>query len=454
MPKINTSVKEQIITSNLSVTYFPGQSNEVKSLDNVSLSIYEGEFIIFFGPSGCGKSTLLYSIADLENYKGDVLVEGKKIRNLSKREKTEYCRQTIGMVFQAYHLIPTLNVMQNIALPLMSAGVPAKERKERVMELLTRFGVHNQAYRLPNQLSGGQQQRVAICRAVVNNPKILLADEPLGNLDSKSAAEVIKLFKNINIKSKKTVILVTHDPTYLDIAHRVFFIKDGKLIDVKVNKDIKTEISEDTVFPAEDHAKELDFISDHYSKFKESDAGFLMRAFKAKNLATMALTNFSVKEFDLFRQKVEKSLKLNDGFSSVLEFLDKNSEEGGLGLDSRTAKKIANKLSSLAKELKIGDQLPVVDSKHSSNDSVKKKEEDKVISLRKALFDELNIVLEDFSSLTIIDSAILQRVRGQIDSKELFLLLDKPLKDGGAGLDRRIATKILKRLEIWLIGHK
>lgn len=257
MPKTNSEVKEQIITSNLSVTYFPGQSNEVKSLDKVSLSIYEGEFIIFFGPSGCGKSTLLYSIADLENYQGDVLVEGKKIRDLSRKDKVEYCRQTIGMVFQAYHLIPTLNVIQNVALPLISAGVPAKERKERALELLTRFGVNNQAYRLPNQLSGGQQQRVAICRAVINSPKILLADEPLGNLDSKSAEEVIKLFKDININSKKTVILVTHDPTYLDIAHRVFFIKDGKLIDVKVNKDIKKEISKDTVFPTEGHAKQL-----------------------------------------------------------------------------------------------------------------------------------------------------------------------------------------------------
>ncbi len=454
MSKTNPNIKEQIVASNLSVTYFPGQSNEVRSLDNVNLSIYEGEFIIFFGPSGCGKSTLLYSIADLENYKGEILVEGEKIRELPKKEKVRYCRHTIGMVFQAYHLIPTLNVMQNVALPLTSAGVPVKERRERVMDLLTRFGVNNQAYRLPSQLSGGQQQRVAICRAVINNPKILLADEPLGNLDSRSAEEVIKLFKDININSKKTVILVTHDPTYLDIAHRVFFIKDGRIIDIKVNKDIKTEICSSTVFPAEGHAKELDFMSEHYSKFKVAEPGFLMRAFKARNLATMALTNFSVDEFDLFRQKVEQSLRLNDDFDLVLDFLDKNSEEGGLGLDARTAKKITQQLRSLAKELKISEELPLVDSTHIRDNKTGKKEEDKVISLRRALFDELNVELEDFSSLTIIDSAILQRIRGEIDSKELFLLLDKPIRDGGAGLDRRLANKMLKRLEIWLIGHK
>ena len=134
--------------------------------------------------------------------------------------------------------------------------------------------------------------------------------------------------------------------------------------------------------------------------------------------------------------------------------MDKNSEEGGLGLDLRTAKKIVQQLSSLAKELNISEALPVVDSSHLRDSSIEKKEEDKVISLRRALFDELNVVLTDFSSLMIIDSAILQRVRGEIDSKELFLLLDKPLKEGGAGLDRRLASKMIKRLEIWLIGHK
>lgn len=126
----NKEKKEQIVASSLSVTYFPGQSNEVRSLDDVNLSISEGEFIIFFGPSGCGKSTLLYAIANLEKYQGDVVVEGKKISELSRKEKIAYSRNTVGMVFQAFHLIPTLNVMQNVALPLISAGVPLKEKKE------------------------------------------------------------------------------------------------------------------------------------------------------------------------------------------------------------------------------------------------------------------------------------------------------------------------------------
>lgn len=203
MTETATKTKAQIVVSSLSVTYMKGKENEVRSLDNINLTIYEGEFIIFFGPSGCGKSTLLYSIANLEKFQGSVVVEEKEINKLVKKEKVSYSRDTIGMVFQAYHLIPTLSVIQNVSLPLISSGVAAPERNARSTELLQRFGVATQANKLPNELSGGQQQRVAICRAVVNNPKIILADEPLGNLDSKSADEVIKLFKDINIRLKK-----------------------------------------------------------------------------------------------------------------------------------------------------------------------------------------------------------------------------------------------------------
>ena len=135
---------------------------------------------------------------------------------MSSREKELHFRNTIGMVFQAFYLIPTLSIIQNVALPMMAAGVKPLERQKTAMDLLTRFGVGAQANKLPRELSGGQQQRVAICRAVVNNPHIILADEPLGNLDSHSANEVVQLLKDLNTNFKKTVILVTHDPTYLN----------------------------------------------------------------------------------------------------------------------------------------------------------------------------------------------------------------------------------------------
>lgn len=233
----------QIIAKHLSVTYFPGQSNEIKSLSDLSFVIEEGEFIIFFGPSGCGKSTLLYSIAGLERWHGELRVEGVDLQTMNAKEKEIYHREHIGMIFQSFYLIPTISVLQNVALPLVLAGVPRKEREKRAMSLLERFGVKSQANKLPSALSGGQQQRVAICRAVINNPKIILADEPLGNLDSKSAAEVVGLFKELNGNFGKTVILVTNDPTYLDLANRVFFIKDGILVNIKINRPLGSPIS-------------------------------------------------------------------------------------------------------------------------------------------------------------------------------------------------------------------
>jgi len=452
--KKNNNSQEQIKVKSLSVTYFPGQSNEVKSLDDINFSIQEGEFIIFFGPSGCGKSTLLYSIAGLEKFAGNVWVDGKDIKQLSNQEKVDYSRKKIGMVFQAYHLIPTLNVFQNVSLPLIAAKIKSVNREKRVMELLSRFGVSIQARRLPNQLSGGQQQRVAICRAVVNDPDILLVDEPLGNLDSKSAAEVVKLFKDINSRLKKTVILVTHDPTYLDIAHRVFFIKDGRLIDIKVNRDINQDVELSQEFASNNHVKELDFLSSHYSPLKESGADSLMRAFKAKNLSTLALTGFSVEEFDAFRGKVEQSLKENDDFKRVERFLDVNQEDGGLGLDIRTAKKITKQLRALFEEFKISEDLPKTNSTNINSQEVREEEESDTKAMRRAIFDELNVNLEDIQSLRIIDEAILNRMRGKIDVKELNLILDKPLEQGGASLDKRLVRKIIKRLEIWLMGHK
>lgn len=454
MSSMKTTTKEQIVASSLSVTYFPGQSNEVKSLDDINLSIYEGEFIIFFGPSGCGKSTLLYSIANLESFQGKLSVNGENIKELSRRNKERYHRDTIGMVFQAYHLIPTLSVLQNVALPLISAGVNPKERKARAMELLTRFGVNKQANKLPSELSGGQQQRVAICRAVINNPNILLADEPLGNLDSKSAAEVIELFKDINIRLGKTVILVTHDPTYLDIAHRVFFIKDGRLVDTKVNRDIKDKVTVQDNFVTNAHTKELDFLSHHYSKFKSHRPGFLIRSFQAKNIATLALAGMSADDFDLFREKVEASLYKRDAFKSVQEFLDVNPDEGGLGFDKRTATKISKHLQLLALELKASEDLPEVDSVHERTDKVMAEEDREEVIIRRSIFDELDIRLKNFESLKVIDQAILARIRGEITRKELFVLFHEPLRKGGAGLANRLASKLAKRLEVWLIGHK
>jgi putative ABC transport system ATP-binding protein len=224
---------------NVTKTYQLGDI-EVKALQNVNLEIYSGEFICFFGQSGCGKSTLLSLIAGLQGPStGEIYVRGDKLSGLDNEGLAKYRRSKIGIVFQSFNLIPSMNIVENIALPLTFARISKKQRLERAKSLLDTVGLTKYADHTSSQLSGGQQQRVAIARSLVTAPWILLADEPTGNLDSKSANEVMRLLISLNRKSKRTVILITHNPEYLDYADRVFFMQDGKIVKTQVNSKVK-----------------------------------------------------------------------------------------------------------------------------------------------------------------------------------------------------------------------
>lgn len=213
---------------------------KVQALASVNLEIYSGEFIIFFGPSGCGKSTLMSMIAGLQPPSGGkILIRGEDLSNLNADELSAHRRNKIGMVFQSFNLISTMNVVENIALPLAFSRISKKRRMDRAENLLEVVGMSEYKSHTPAELSGGQQQRIAIARSLVANPWIILADEPTGNLDSKSANEVMRLLISLNRKSKRTVVLITHNPDYLDYADRVFFLKDGKVVETKVNAKVK-----------------------------------------------------------------------------------------------------------------------------------------------------------------------------------------------------------------------
>ena len=200
--------------------------NKVIALRDINLSVEEGEFLIIMGPSGSGKSTLLHIIGCLDTpTKGKVYIEGKEV---SKMDLVKVRRKYIGFVFQQFNLIPNLNVYENVELPLIFSGVPKEKREKKVIEILERLGLSNRIYHYPNQLSGGQKQRVAIARALINNPKYILADEPTGNLDSKTGKEVMELFKELN-EEGRTIILVTHDPNVAKYGSRIVYIKDGCL---------------------------------------------------------------------------------------------------------------------------------------------------------------------------------------------------------------------------------
>jgi len=210
-------------------------SSKVLALDNVSLKIPTGSFYAIMGPSGSGKTTLINIIGLLDKpSKGKVLIDGIDVGNLPEKKINHIRMKKIGFVFQLFHLIPWLTVLQNVEVPLMIAGVPKNVRRKRAIELLKMVGLENRIHHRPTQLSGGEQQRVAIARALANNPEIILADEPTGNLDSKTGHEIMEALAKLNRYEHKTVIVVTHDPEVASYANTIVYLRDGKVQRIEV----------------------------------------------------------------------------------------------------------------------------------------------------------------------------------------------------------------------------
>ncbi len=202
----------------------------IEILHGVSLTIHAGEFVAITGPSGSGKSTLLHIIGLLDNAtSGQYLLHEQNVTSLTEDEQAHVRNKEIGFVFQSFNLLQRTTVLENVILPAIYAGTPPAERANRGVELLTKVGLGEHINKKPNQLSGGQQQRVAIARALMNNPTIILGDEPTGNLDSKSGTDVMNILKDLH-KEGKTIVLITHDPAIAKQAERIITIKDGVIV--------------------------------------------------------------------------------------------------------------------------------------------------------------------------------------------------------------------------------
>lgn len=206
------------------------QFYEVHALNGVTMKIEKGDFVAIMGPSGSGKSTLLHLIGCLDRpTKGRVVINGVETSKLGDNELTRLRRDAIGFIFQQYNLVPTLTAMENVELPMIFKRISKEERRKRAFELLKLVGIEEIANRKPSEISGGQQQRVAIARAMANEPKILLCDEPTGNLDSKTGRQVMEIVRKMNEEKEVTVVLVTHDLSLADYADRIVRIRDGKI---------------------------------------------------------------------------------------------------------------------------------------------------------------------------------------------------------------------------------
>lgn len=225
-------MKPVIELKQVSKTYKMGEV-EVQALKNVNLKIRRKEFVAIMGPSGSGKSTLLHMIGCLDRpSSGKVFLDGVDVSKLNDSELARLRGNKIGFVFQLFYLYPTLTAQENVELPMMIVEQDKKERRKRVLELLKIVGLEKRAEHLPSQLSGGERQRVAIARALANNPALLLADEPTGNLDSKAGKEIMELFVNLN-KEGITIVMVTHDEYIASHAESIVKIKDGRIQEVK-----------------------------------------------------------------------------------------------------------------------------------------------------------------------------------------------------------------------------
>lgn len=224
-----------IQTKNLTKIYNPGKSNEVRALEDISLAISEKQLTVFYGPSGSGKTTLLALLGTLERpTSGELLLKGNDITRLSEVGLCRLRRQTIGFIFQAFHLISRLSAWENVAYPLIPVGINAKDRRERAGWLLEQLGLKDRMTQRPEELSGGEQQRVAIARALIQDPEIIIADEPTSNIDAEAVDILLSLFSDFK-KKGKAIIVASHDPVFKNQAEALFYLKRGRMLKSEVD---------------------------------------------------------------------------------------------------------------------------------------------------------------------------------------------------------------------------
>ena len=230
---------EVIRVENLSRSY-KTEAGVFIALKSASLTVCKGEFIAIMGPSGSGKSTFMNMLGCLDTpTSGNYFLSGKNVANMPKDELAIFRNQTLGFVFQGFNLLPKMSLLDNVALPLIYAGIDKKMRQERAMKLLKKVGLEKHWHHLPNQISGGQQQRVAIARALAVQPKLILADEPTGNLDSHTSVEIMQLFQELNDTQNITIVLVTHEPDIATYAKRQVRFFDGQIVGDVVSQQVK-----------------------------------------------------------------------------------------------------------------------------------------------------------------------------------------------------------------------
>lgn len=414
--------------SNLKVIYNLGKLNEYSALKDINLEIYPGEYVTFFGPSGCGKSTLLYVIAGLEMpTSGEVTINQKNPKQLKNKELVDFHRYTIGMVFQAYYLIPHLNILNNVMLPRIFSGTDLDKRIEKTKELMDRFGIGDLAKRKPSQLSGGQQQRVAIARALVNDPLILLADEPVGNLDSKNSEIVLNLIDDIHKTEKKTIIHVSHNPKDLKFSDRIFYMKDGQIEKVVENKKrlIQTGSS-----------SESDSLSKAYPYLDKTEI-------EAKLILNQIISDYSIETQQQMEKVIGQFIVGDISKQQLIKIFDNPTEKDGFNLYKPTAKKMGEMVGKLVENVEII-------GKETKTESVIEK---RIKNIESYLCEKYNLNLT-YEQTKRLEGFLMERFNFKLTEERLDQKIIKNWDEGGLGINKRMISKICREIKLIMFNKK
>ena len=446
-------MKPIISAKNLNFTYNKGKDNEYQALINISVDIYEEEFIIFFGPSGCGKSTLLNVIASLEMPDdGEIFVFGKNLTTMTPKEVSVYHRKQVGMVYQSYNLITSLTVLENVALPQLFVNVGKRRRERWSRQLLERFGILQQAKKIPTELSGGQQQRIGIARSIVNNPRIVLADEPVGNLDSMSAKNVLEILNDLNEKEKKTIVLVTHNPEYLEYGDRIIYMKDGLITKEIINRSKNKKIKKEKITP-KSTITEISDIMRAYRNLSPEQINILIMPYKAKAFANHFISSKSMEETRILEDIIQRRLLGSLASEDFFDILNKKFEDGGVGFDKRTAKKIFDRINKMIKiayfVYQKSRQRKDENGKHMKI-SDEEKAEKTMWYLLETCYDKYYRNLDE-SQISLLKQSVKERLTAVMQKKAFYKTLDLSIEQGGIGLNSKTAKNITRELELILI---
>ncbi|MBU3925807.1 ABC transporter ATP-binding protein [Patescibacteria group bacterium] len=421
---------EIIKFENVNFFYEKGRPAETQALKDINLSIKKGDYVAFFGPSGCGKSTLLYTIAGIEQASsGRVLINNRDLTEFTKQELAIYRQIGVGIIFQNFNLIPSINVWENIALPMAFLGISFEVRKKRALTILERLGLNGLANRYPHELSGGQQQRVGVARAMSNNPPLILADEPLGNLDSVNANKVLDFLRELNQKDGQTIVMVTHEAWSLRDVQKIFYMRDGVITRVESK-------SPETIKKG---------ASSYY--YKKLFPELPVAETRAKTIAQYVLRGYSEEEIKRLEYFLIQLLKKQIDLDIFKAVLDRPYKNGGVGLWRQKAEKLTAEVEEM---IKREESLKSLFERMNNNPNAPIKAE--IEDIQNWLTKSFKGKMTAYQKLQISE-IIEERLRNVINSDHFLKTLNLSKSLGGVGLKIGSSLKMKDKLES-ILGQK